>query len=157
MWYSDLGTISIGMQSGLADGGLGVLKVGLYQALIKRCKKTHCPAVDHFALGLFVSGGLDDFGPAAISVDIVVPEKDWKRRTREQLRPYLAARVRDALCACIARLHKDREPIDADRLLRQVDKALADFRNDGTVPALAETEHRKVVDAARRAMRYFGR
>src|SRR5271163_3368282 len=114
MWYSDLGTISIGMQSGLADGGLGVLKVGLYQALIKRCKKTHCPAVDHFALGLFVSGGLDDFGPAAIerirrsrktrciSVDIVVPEKDWKRRTREQLRPYLAARVRDALCACIA-------------------------------------------------------
>ena len=66
MWYSDLGTISIGMQSGLADGGLGVLKVGLYQALIKRCKKTYCPAVDHFALGLFVSGRLYDFGPATI-------------------------------------------------------------------------------------------
>lgn len=162
MWYKS-DTISIGIQSGgLEDGGLGVLKVGLYRALIKHVKRTGCPAVDHFALVLRVSGRLDDFGPAGIervrrsrknrcvSVDIVVSLKDWKRRTPDQLRTYLAARVREALCACIARLRMGKEPIDEAGLLSNVDKAISEFRNERTVPALAEAEHRAVVDAVRR-------
>src|SRR5262249_10114320 len=130
MWYSHLGTISIGEQAGgPEDGGLGHLKTALYQLLVRHCRQTYCPAVDHFALGLFVSGSLDKFGAEGIErirrsrkgryigADIVVPEKAWRTRTEKELKVYLADRVREALRLCIARIQKDRDEIDGQRLL----------------------------------------
>jgi hypothetical protein len=140
MWYSDLGAISIGEQSGgIDDGGLGHLKVTLYQLLNRHCRQTYCTSVDHFALGLFVSGSLDKFGPEGIErirrnrkhryigADIVVPENAWRSRTQKQLKVYLAHQVREALRLCVLRLQKDGDEIDEQRLLGQVDKAIAKF------------------------------
>jgi hypothetical protein len=140
MWYSDLGAISIGEQSGgIDDGGLGRLKVALYQLLVRHCKRTYCPSIDHFALGLFVAGPLGQFGPEGIdrirrrrkdryiAADIVVPEEAWRSRTEKELKIYLADRVRQALQLCIGRIQKDGEEVDAQRFLRLVDKAIAKF------------------------------
>jgi len=162
MWYSDLGTISIGAQcGGPYDGGLGTLKVDLYKLLVRHCKRTYCPGVDHFALLLNISGSIDQFGPGGIqrirrskkkryiAADIVVPESAWQGRTVDALKAYLSAQVREALSACIARIRKDKDPIDAERLLVRVDKAIAQFKAlKHTVRGLAGAEDRRLMETA---------
>jgi hypothetical protein len=140
MWHSGLGAISIGEQAGEPDdGGLGCLKVSLYQWLLRYCRRTYCPSVDHFALVLRVSGSLDQFGREGIErirrnrkqryigADIIVPEQEWRSRTEKQLKVYLADQVRQALRLCVLRIQKDGDDLDERRLLGQVDKAIAKF------------------------------
>ncbi len=140
MWYHHLGVISIGAQSGgPRDGGLGSLKVDLWRALSAHSKSSHCAAVNHYALALRISGPFSDFGAegiekirrskqeAYIGADIVVPETRWTTFSEADARVYLVRVVREAICACLARLRKDREPADEAALLAEVDAAIADF------------------------------
>jgi len=140
MWYRDLGVISIGAQNGgPEDGGLGKLKVELWRALRQHCTESFSQAVSHYALALRISGPLNDFGregidklrrsrkEAYIGADIVVPEQRWRSLTGDDIRGYLGRVVREAICACLARLRKDGEPADEAALLSRVDTAIAQF------------------------------
>jgi hypothetical protein len=140
MWYHDHGIISIGAQSGgPEDGGLGKLKVELWRALCQHCTKTHSPAVSHYALALRISGPLNDFGKEGIDkvrrsrkesyigADIVIPEARWRSLKGDGMKTYLGRVVREAICLCLARLRKDRDPVDELALLRSVDSAITQF------------------------------
>jgi hypothetical protein len=140
MWYHHLGVISIGAQSGgPRDGGLSSLKVELWRALFAHCRKSHSAAVAHYALALRISGPFTDFGregvekvrrskkEAYIGADIIVPESRWASFSEDTARAYLAKVVREALCLCLARLRKDKEPADESALLMDVDAAIAEF------------------------------
>jgi hypothetical protein len=140
MWYRDLGVISIGAQcGGPRDGGLGTLKIDLWRALCESCTSSHSTAVNHYALALRISGPFTDFGSegvemvrrskkdAYIGADIVVPEARWSRFSEADARVYLARVIREALCACLERLRKDKEPADDVALLSEVDAAITKF------------------------------
>ena len=131
--------ISIGQDSGGPDDGLMWPKVHLYKMLERHCQASYCAAIDEFALVLRVSGAFQDFGPEAIerlrrsrtgryiSVDIVVPEHVWRHKDERTLKEYLADRVRAALAVCVARLKRDKEPVDEATLFRDVDEAIGAF------------------------------
>lgn len=131
--------ISIGQQSGGPGDPFMWPKVHLYHMLEKHCRANYCPAIDHFALVLRVSGSLDDFGPEVIerikrrrparyiTADIVVPVECWKGKRETTIKEYLGEKVRSALEMCVARLKKDKETVDAESLFADVDKAIEEF------------------------------
>jgi hypothetical protein len=140
MWYDDLGIISIGGQSGgPRDGGLRRIKVPLSRLLDRHCRSSYCPAVAHYALALRVDGKFLKFGEEGvqrirrskrdrcIAADIVIPEAVWSEKTRNELRNYLAMQVRAAMLSCVARLRKDKESVDEERLFGEIDAAIAEF------------------------------
>jgi hypothetical protein len=140
MWYDDLGIISIGEQvGGSEDGGLGDLKIDLWRLFVKHCRSSYCSAVAHYGLALRVNGDSHQFGKEGIDhirrnqkkryigADIVIPDAVWKNLLRNELRDYLARQVRTALQSCVARLRKDKEPVEEERLFAEVDIAIAEF------------------------------
>jgi hypothetical protein len=140
-WYETSGVISIGAQcGGPVDNGLSDIKIDLWKLLFKHCTSSHCPSVKHFALALRIGGKFIDYTPECIDsirrnnredyigADIVVPQKIWKGKTTNQLRDYLADRVKEALVLCVARLRKDKELVDEVKLFAQIDKAIELFR-----------------------------
>ena len=141
MWYDKLGVISIGAQSGGPDdGGLGHMKVALWQSLCRHCKSSYCPAIAHYALALRIGGEFAEFGAEGIErvrlskrdryigADIVIPREAWQGRSRNVLRDCLAQQVRAALQACVGRLHTERRPVDERQFFAEVDAALAEFQ-----------------------------
>ena len=140
MWYDNLGIISIGAQcGGPEDGGLGDIKIDLWKQFMRHCKNSYCPAIAHYALVLRIGGEFQDYGPESIEkmrrnkadktigVDIVIPQKIWHGRTRNELRDYLAKQVKASLKLCVTRLRKDKEPVDEDSLFREIDKSINEF------------------------------
>ncbi|GFO64282.1 hypothetical protein M1B72_12655 [Geomonas paludis] len=140
MWYESLGIISIGGQSGgPRDNGIGNIKIDLWYLLLKHCTSTHCAAVDHFALALRVGGQFADWSPERIhrvrrsrkeryiGCDIDIPLAVWQPQTTDQLKEYLAQKVRESIEVLVARLKKDKESIDAESLFREVDTAIKLF------------------------------
>ena len=135
--------ISIGQQS---EGGdrLGWPKVHLYHMLKKHCTAKYCPTIGHFALVLRCSSSADEFGPEAIerirrrrsagyiTADIIVPLAVSLDKTEQQIKEYLAARVRLAMEMCVARLKKDKEVVDDVALFEHVDAAIAEFLHTPT-------------------------
>src|SRR5690348_9344832 len=128
MWYEGLGVISIGAElGGPQDGGLSTIKAELWQFFRRHCQSTYCPTVDHYAFALRIDGQFRSFGEPGverprqsrktrcIGSDIVVPESIWKNKTRNELRDYLARQIRTALEDCVARLKKEKEPVESDR------------------------------------------
>jgi hypothetical protein len=141
MWY-DPDVISVGAQcGGPVDGGLCDIKIDLWKLFCIHCKRTYCPSIKHFAVALRIGGKFIDYSPEIIDairrnkrefyigVDIVIPRKTWQGKTTNQLRDYLADRVREALVLCVARLRKDKEVIDEAKLFADIDKAIGEFRN----------------------------
>jgi len=115
MWYKDGGVISIGCQGGgPLDNGIGTIKVDLWRLLCKHCTSTHCSAVDHFALALRVGGEFVDWSPERIhkvrrslkeryiGCDIDIPVAVWHSQTTNQLKDYLAEKVREAIRIIVA-------------------------------------------------------
>src|SRR5262245_6378413 len=109
-WYDGLGVISIGAQlGGPKDGGLSTIKVDLWELFLRHCRRTHCPAIDHYALVLRIDGKFATFGQEGvepprrsrktrcIGADIVVPKRVWQNKSRNKLRDYLAQQARTAL------------------------------------------------------------
>ena len=140
MWYDQLGIISIGCQNGgPEDGGLGDIKVDLWRLFVRHCHSTFCPGIAHFALALRVDGEFQQFGAEAIDhirrsrrgrfigADIIIPGSVWRDKSRNQLRDYLAKRVREALVTCVTRLRGDKEPVDEASLFAEIDGALSEF------------------------------
>lgn len=140
MWYEKLGVISIGVQNGgPEDGGLGDIKIDLWRLFVQHCRSTYCPAIAHYALALRIDGEFQRFGVETIDhirrskrdrfigADIVIPDTVWLDKTPNQLRDYLARRVREALQMCVARLQKDKEAVDETRLFGEIDAAIAEF------------------------------
>jgi hypothetical protein len=141
MWYDELGVISIGVQGGgPEDGGLGEIKIDLWQLLMRHCQSSCSPAVVHYALALRIDGEFQKFGVEGIErirrskrgryigADIVIPHSAWQGKSRNELRDYLARQVRAALASCVARLRKDRETVDEIRLFGEIDAAIAEFK-----------------------------
>jgi hypothetical protein len=139
LYESDV--ISIGAQcGGPDDDGLSDIKIDLWKLLCKHCTQSYCPSVRHFALALRIGGKFIDYTPECIDAirrnkrkfyigaDIVVPRKSWQGKTTNQLRDYLADKVRAAIVLCVARLRKDKEVVDELKLLREIDKAIGEFR-----------------------------
>ena len=142
MWYDKLGVISIGGHcGGPEDGGLGDIKIALWKLFLRHCKATYCPTVAHYALLLVIGGEFQAFGPESIEklrrnkrdktigVYIVIPEMVWRVRTLNQLRDYLAKRIREAIELCVERLVKDKEQVDKASLFREVEveEAIGEF------------------------------
>ena len=140
MWYDKLGVISIGAQcGGPKDGGLGDIKVDLWRLFVRHCRDSYCPAVAHYAIALRIAGEFQQFGPESIErirrskrdryigADIIIPQEVWTDRSRNDLRDYLARQVRAALQACVARLRKDKEPVDEACLFGEIDAAIGAF------------------------------
>ena len=131
--------ITIGQQSGGPNDPFMWPTVHLYHMLEKHCRANYCPAIDHFALVLRISGSLDDFGPEAIerikrrrparyiTADVVVPVERWKGKRERTIKKCLSEKVRCAIAMCVARLKKDNETVDADALFADVDKAIEEF------------------------------
>lgn len=141
MWYDELGVISIGVQGGgPRDGGLGVIKIDLWQLLVKHCRSSYCPAVDHYSLAVRIDGDFQKFGQEGIErirrsrrnryigADIIIPESAWRDRSRNELRDYLARQVRAAVQSCVARLQEDKESVDESRLFGEIDAAIGEIR-----------------------------
>lgn len=140
MWYDKLGIISIGCQNGgPEDGGLGDIKVDLWRLFSKHCHSTYCPSIAHYALALRIDGEFQQFGGESIDhirrskrdrfigADIVIPDTIWRDKSRNELRDYLASRVREALQICVTRLRKDKETVDETRLFGEIDGAIDKF------------------------------
>lgn len=143
MWYDKLGVISIGCQNGgPRDNGIGDIKVDLWRLLLDSCTSTHCAAVDHFALALRVGGEFADWAPERIhrvrrnrkdryiGCDIDIPVTVWTSQSTNQLKEYLAEKVRSAIETLVARLEKDKEAINKDRLLHEIDDAIVRFKSN---------------------------
>jgi hypothetical protein len=62
-----------------------------------------------------------------IETEIIIPEAAWRGRSRNELRDFLAKQIRAALQSCVARLRKDKEPVDEPKLFREIDAAIAEF------------------------------
>lgn len=140
MWYDKLGIVSIGCQNGgPEDGGIGDIKVDLWKLFCRHCRNSFCPSITHYALVLRVDGEFQKFGAETIDhirhsrrdryvgADIVVPEAMWADKSRNELRDYLAKRVREALQMCVARLRKNKEVVDETRFFAEVDAAILEF------------------------------
>lgn len=140
MWYSSI--ISIGCQNGgPVDNGIGTIKVDLYRLLNQYCTSTHCSAVDHFALALRVGGKFEDWPlekihkvrrnhkERYIGCDIDIPVAVWHSQSTNQLKDYLAEKVREAIVILVERLIKDKESVDTPKLYSEVDEAIKCFKN----------------------------
>lgn len=140
MWYENLGVISIGCQcGGPIDNGIGNIKVDLWRLLLEHCTSTHCAAVDHFALVLRVGGEFVDYLPEKIhrvrrsrkeryiGCDIDIPVAVWQPQKTNQLKEYIAKKIRESIVVLVARLKKDKETVDEDRLFGELDEAIKHF------------------------------
>ena len=94
--------------------------------------------VDEFAFVARVDGEIWQFGSEGveqvrrnkkgryIGADICIPEQRWQAPVKE-FRRYLADQVRIAFEACIARLRKQKVPIEGERLMADVERACQEF------------------------------
>jgi len=118
------------------------LKQRLNQLFAEHCAKSYCPTVNEFSMILRVSGKIWNFDSEGvermrrshkkryITVDIVIPEKRWRRVPRHKVRDDFAALVRTALLLEVGRLKKDKENVDEVGFRRDVDKVLNRFLSE---------------------------
>jgi len=134
--------ISIGAQSGgPKDGGIGKIKVDLYKALRATCTSTYCTAIDEYAPVIRVDGNIRKFGDEGITrlrfgkkhryitADIQIPESVWTNKTKNEIRDYIADKVRESIVMFIERLKKEKIEIDEQALLCEVDDGIQKFKN----------------------------
>ncbi len=108
----------------------------------EHCAKSYCTAVNEFSMILRVSGRMLDFESEGIermrrshknryiTVDIVIPEKRWRRVPKDKVRDDLAALVRTALVLEVGRLKNDKVDVDEVGFWRDVDKVLNKFLSE---------------------------
>lgn len=137
---NNMSIISIGVQAGGPnDGGIGKIKVDLYKEFEKHCTSTFCESVNEYAPVIRVDGNITQFGEEEITrlrfakkqkyitADIQVPESVWKPKSKNQIRDYIASKVRDSIVLFVERLKKDKLEINDLSLLGEVDKAIESF------------------------------
>ena len=133
--------ISIGVQSGgPQDGGIGQIKVDLYKALKNSCTSTHCEAIDEYGPVIRVDGSINQFGNEEITrlrfakkkryitADIQIPESVWSSKTKNEIRDYIAEKIRETLKLFVTRLKKEKIEIDDNSLFNEVDTGINEFK-----------------------------
>ena len=134
--------ISIGAQAGgPKDGGIGRIKVDLYKALRSTCASTHCAAIDQYAVVIRVDGDLHTFGEEGIArlrfakkrryitADIQIPKGVWADKTKNEIRDYIAERVRETIVMFTLCLKKEGIETDDQALLCEVDEGIQKFKS----------------------------
>ena len=134
--------ISIGAQAGgPADGCIGKIKVDLYKALRATCTSTYCAAIDEYAPVIRVDGNIRKFGDAGITrlrfskkqryitADIKIPESVLTSKTKNEIRDYIADRVRESIVMFISRLKKEKIEINEQALICEVDDGIRKFKS----------------------------
>ena len=137
-----MSTISIGVQSGgPEDGDIGRIKVDLYKSFKNSCTSTHCDAIDEYAPVIRVDGSIQKFGEEKIArlrfakkqryitADIQVPESVWKPKTKNEIRDYIALKIRESIELFVTRLKKEKLEIDDVSLFREIDLGINEFMN----------------------------
>jgi len=132
--------ISIGVQSGgPKDGDIGVIKLDLYKAFNENCKSTYCEAVDEYGPVIRVDGSIRKFGDEgitrlrfakkqrSITADIQIPESVWQPKSRNEIRDYIASKIRESITIFVARIQKDKIEVDEVQLFRDVDAGIKQF------------------------------
>ncbi len=132
--------ISIGVQSGGPEAEyIGKIKVHLYQALRDSCNSTHCDDLDEYAPILRIDGAFAQFGDEGITrlrfakkqryitADIQIPESVWRPKDRNQIKDYLAQKVRECIQVFVQRLKKDNVTVDELTLFSEIDNGIAHF------------------------------
>jgi len=133
--------ISIGGQSGGSkDGGIKKIKVDLYKELGKTCLSTYCEAIEKYAPVLRVDGNIRQFGNEEITrlrfarkqryitADIQIPESIWSSKTKNEIRDYIAQKVRESIVLFVARLKKEKFEVDEQALFRDIDAGIQNFK-----------------------------
>ena len=132
--------ISIGVQSGgPKDGDIGLIKLDLYKAFNESCKSSYCESIDQYAPVIRVDGSISKFGEEgitrlrfakkqrSITADIQIPESVWQPKSRNEIRDYIASKIREAITIFVARIKKDKIEVDELQLLRDVDSGIKQF------------------------------
>ena len=110
----------------------------LRDLLLSRLMPPYSAEVEEFAFVARISGKFAEFDADGvdnirrnkrdrfIGADICIPEQRWQAPVIE-FRRYLADQVRIAFEACIARLRKQKVPIESERLMADVERACQEF------------------------------
>lgn len=110
----------------------------LRQALEKECRGPNGGAFAEFALVVRIDGSVQSWGTRGVdnvrlqrkskyaTADIFVPQVVWAEGPGA-LRAFLATNVEAAIQAIADRVEKARDPIDTDRLIRDVRRATEHF------------------------------
>jgi len=133
--------IGIGVQAGGPDdGGIGRIKVGLYQLFREHCTSTYCDAVDAYSPVIRVDGKFTQFGDEGITrlrfskirrtitADIQIPESVWRPKSRNQLRDYIADKVRESIEVFTLRLKNDKHIVNEVLLFKEIDIAIERYK-----------------------------
>ena len=133
--------VSIGVQvGGPKDGGIGNIKIDLYKAFEKRCQSTYCEAIDEYAPVIRVDGPLNKFGDEGITrlrfakkqryitADIQIPESVWHPKSKNEIRDYIADKIREAIQLFVSRLKKEKIEVNEEALFSEIDLAIESFK-----------------------------
>lgn len=134
--------VTIGVQSGgPKDGGIGHIKVDLYKSLRDSCTSTYCEAIDEYAPVIRVDGAIQQFGKEEITrlrfakkkryitADIQIPENVWTVKTKNELRDYIAQKVREAIVLFVTRLKMENIEVDEKSLFKDIDVGIGYFKS----------------------------
>lgn len=136
--------VMTGVQFGGGDAHIKVapLVMGARQSMLQHLHGPHSPEVDELSFVFRVGGFIQAFdfegierlrrskAKRCITVDVGVPEYLWRSKTREELGRYLADCIEQGLLAFIAKLKKDKAPIEGERLMREWEAAKQAFLED---------------------------
>ncbi|WP_286718840.1 hypothetical protein [Thalassolituus sp. UBA2009] len=133
--------ISIGVQSGgPGKHNIGSIKVDLYKLFNKYCTSTYCEEVDQYSPVIRVDGKISTFGDEGITrlrfakkrktitADIQIPISVWEPKSPNEIRDYIADKVRDSIEVFVARLKKDKIDVDDKKLFTEIDLAIKEFK-----------------------------
>jgi len=135
--------ITIGVQVGgpKADEATNKHVLALRKVIREHLKGPYSPDVNEFALLLRVPGEIgrwDWFVEGCsrlrrnqkdryISIDIGIPPDRWQNIPAQALREYIAHCIREAFSRFVARLRKDKSPIDDAALMRDLSEAMKNY------------------------------
>jgi hypothetical protein len=136
--------VSIPVQYGDSLGWIPLrpIKLALLNRMFEHLHGPHSPEVDELSFVFRVGGFIQTFNfegierlrrskaKRYITVDVGVPEYLWRSKTREELGRYLADCIEQGLLAFIAKLKKDKAPIEGERLMREWEAAKQAFLED---------------------------
>ena len=132
-------TITLGMQTSREDDRTSQHVLSLRKLLAINCKGPYSNEVREFALILRIGGEMLEFDftgcerirrnkkNAYITLDMGFPSSEWKGRSDEHIKRYLAHCVEIGLRCCLERLERDGVKVEGDRLLFDYEKVQAQY------------------------------
>ena len=122
-------TVTLGMQTSRDDDRTSQHVLPLRKLLASHCKGPYSSEVREFALILRIGGEMLEFDfkgcerirrnkkNAYITADLSFPSYEWKDKSDEHIKRYLAQSVETGLWCCLERLERDGVAVESHRLL----------------------------------------